>query len=777
MDAATGAAATARGTGRGRGRPGRTGQHGRCRRSPGPPGSSSPGSWPGPGRRAGRGVLRRHRRVRAGRRAWPSSAPRPGWSTGRPGCAPPAAPSCSAPACGPAWSRWPCWRWCWRSPCGWARPAIARLTAGDSGHVVADHTAGLRVLARLPAAGRADRRAADRDPGLPGDAAHRHARQDPALGAAAARCRCAGVVAMWPAHRRRILVGADTARVRAGVGGAVPAGGACSPGTRCAARTWPAGLGAGPVPGARNGPRCGRDFWRFTGPRALASVAQLALQRVDVLLVAALGGLAAAAVYAVAGRFVVLIQFANQGISQSVQPRLAEALATGDTATAEPALPDRDRLAGPRDLADQPARHHVRRRSTWRCSATATAPARPWCVVLAGAMLVATGCGMVDMVLAMAGRTSWNLVNVLIALAVTIGLDVLLIPRYGALGAAVGLACAVVVNNLLPLTADRPRLRVCTRSAAAPWQRGLLALGCFGVLPAVVSLLFGPARSACCWRCSWPHPPIWPGRGCCATGSPSIPSPGSATNPTRGGHMRTEYTEVFQDTEAVEKYENVTYAPDSYASRINDRQRDYLRKLVQQRFPAAQAGAARLRVRHRPGDPDPARAGPRGARVRHVRGDDGEGVRGRLAGPAGTRSPQDGPVPEPGLGGAAGHRDDVPAAAQRRRDRPGPGAGVRREGAAGRRRGPAGDREPRQRVVAAAPAGTPALGAALVRRAVARRRSARCCDAARLRDRGAARLLHAHPGLVRPPRPAPGRPGRRRRRHQGARHATASRST
>ena len=38
-----------------------------------------------------------------------------------------------------------------------------------------------------------------------------------------------------------------------------------------------------------------RDFWRFTGPRALASVAQLALQRVDVLLVAALGGLAPAA--------------------------------------------------------------------------------------------------------------------------------------------------------------------------------------------------------------------------------------------------------------------------------------------------------------------------------------------------------------------------------------------------------------------------------------------------------------------------------------------------
>lgn len=46
----------------------------------------------------------------------------------------------------------------------------------------------------------------------------------------------------------------------------------------------------------------------------------------------------------------------------------------------------------------------------------------------------------------------------------------------------------------------------------------------------------------------------------------------------------TDYTKVFQDTEAVEKYETVTYAPDSYASQINERQRDYLRALVRRQF-------------------------------------------------------------------------------------------------------------------------------------------------------------------------------------------------
>jgi O-antigen/teichoic acid export membrane protein len=111
-------------------------------------------------------------------------------------------------------------------------------------------------------------------------------------------------------------------------------------------------------------------------------------------------------------------------------------------------------------------------------------------VVLACAMLVATGCGMVDMVLAMAGRTSWNLVNVLVALGVTIGLDVLLIPRYGALGAAIGLACAMVANNLLPLiqvgrVARLHPFGAGTRTAA------VLAVGCFGVLPRVVTAMAG----------------------------------------------------------------------------------------------------------------------------------------------------------------------------------------------------------------------------------------------------------------------------------------------
>jgi O-antigen/teichoic acid export membrane protein len=360
-----------------------------------------------------------------------------------------------------------------------AAPAIARLTAAGASHVVGEHTAGLRMLAVfLPLQALTDalltatRGYRAMRPTVFLDRVLRSTLQLLLVGAV-------GVSALWmtaslplfalawatPYLPVTILAGFALRRIyRAGR----PAG---SRSRRVERRTLR------------------RDFWRFTGPRALASVAQLALQRVDVLLVAALGGLAPAAVYAVAGRFVVLIQFANQGISQSVQPRLAEALATGDRATAN----DLYRTAtGWLVLVTWPINLLVMLFAPiylgafgdgYRAGVNVV-------VVLAGAMLVATGCGMVDMVLAMAGRTSWNLINVLIALGVTIGLDVLLIPRYGALGAAIGLACAMVANNLLPL-AQVGRVAGLHPFGPGTCAAAVLSVGCFGVLPWVVTAMAG----------------------------------------------------------------------------------------------------------------------------------------------------------------------------------------------------------------------------------------------------------------------------------------------
>ncbi|MGX6602720.1 lipopolysaccharide biosynthesis protein [Micromonosporaceae bacterium Da 78-11] len=359
-------------------------------------------------------------------------------------------------------------------------PAIARVTAHDAAGVVGTHTTGLRVLAVfLPLQALTDAL-------LTATRGYRAMRPtvlyDRVLrsGLQLALVAAAGATALWTTASLPLLALAWAAPYL--------------PVTVLAAYALRKVYRARKPPGVttrrpeRRGMR--HAFWRFTAPRALASVAQLAVQRVDVLLVAALGGLAPAAVYAVAGRFVVLIQFANQGISQSVQPRLAEALAVGDREQANHLY---QTATGWLVLVTWPINLLVILFAPLYLGlfgAHYAAEGATVVVVLASAMLVATGCGMVDMVLAMAGRTSWNLLNVLVALTVTIGLDVLLIPRFGALGAAVGLACAVVANNLLPLIQVGRSVRL------HPFGRGtraaaLLSVACFGVLPRVVTALAG----------------------------------------------------------------------------------------------------------------------------------------------------------------------------------------------------------------------------------------------------------------------------------------------
>ena len=109
--------------------------------------------------------------------------------------------------------------------------------------------------------------------------------------------------------------------------------------------------------------------------------------------------------------------------------------------------------------------------------------------------------------------------------------------------------------------------------------------------------------------------------------------------------MTTEYSKVFQDADAVDKYEHVTYAPDSYASRINQRQQAYLRKLVAREFstPPVQhdfaCGTGRaIRTLH--------------GLVREAHGYDTSAEMMAKAAEVGSRAqfhqvPMDGPVPEP----------------------------------------------------------------------------------------------------------------------------------
>lgn len=222
-------------------------------------------------------------------------------------------------------------------------------------------------------------------------------------------------------------------------------------------------------------------FWRFTGPRALTSVAQIALQRLDIVLVAAIRGPVDAAVYTAATRFLVVGQLVGQAFTHAVQPMLAAALARRD-------------LVAARRLYQTGTCWLVLIAWPIYCTFALLAPTillmfgpeydrgATVVVILTLVMLVATGCGMVDTVLNMAGRTLWNLANVVLALAVNVTLNLLLIPTLGIEGAAIAWAAAILTNNLVPLAQVGWSLGLHPLGRGTLTAMGLAAV-CFGALP------------------------------------------------------------------------------------------------------------------------------------------------------------------------------------------------------------------------------------------------------------------------------------------------------
>ncbi len=224
------------------------------------------------------------------------------------------------------------------------------------------------------------------------------------------------------------------------------------------------------------------SFWTFSAPRAGTGLLSLALQRLDVIIVAALRGAADAALYTAATRFLVVGQTAANALSMAVQHRFSALLST-------------DRKAEANRLYQMTTTWLVL--VTWPFYLTwavfaprlmavfgkGYASASTVGVVLGLTMLVATACGMVSMVLEMAGNTGVTLLQTGFALALDVGLDLLLVPRYGPLGAAIGWSAAILANNLLPLLTLYRRYRL------FPIGRpGLIAIGVSGVCFAVVPL-------------------------------------------------------------------------------------------------------------------------------------------------------------------------------------------------------------------------------------------------------------------------------------------------
>jgi O-antigen/teichoic acid export membrane protein len=252
-------------------------------------------------------------------------------------------------------------------------------------------------------------------------------------------------------------------------------------------------------------------FWRFTAPRGLAALAQITIQRIDIVLVAIIRGPVEAAIYTAATRFLVVGQFGIQAIGMASQPRFTEMFTQRDFLGANRVYQATTAwlilLTWPAYLLAISFGPQILTLFGHSYLAGATV-----IVVLALAMLLLTGCGLVDMVLVTTGRSTWSLYNGLLAVAINVALDVLLIPRYGITGAAVAWAAAIVVSNLMPLAQLAATVRLHPFGRGSVIAIALCSLS-FGVLPVAARELAGrgvvPSAAAIACGCAVMAAGMW----------------------------------------------------------------------------------------------------------------------------------------------------------------------------------------------------------------------------------------------------------------------------
>jgi O-antigen/teichoic acid export membrane protein len=233
------------------------------------------------------------------------------------------------------------------------------------------------------------------------------------------------------------------------------------------------------TPGADQGmgnPGLVGQYLTYTWPRAVQSALQIALQRMDIIIVAALLSPSQAAIYALATRFIVLGQFAAQALQQVVAPHFSELFA--------------------KDLNDS-AMRVARIVTVWTvllvwpvylfCITNGSALLRllggiPYesgaaaLAILAAGMLFASMTGPVDTILLMAGRSAISLITTAVALAVDLALLFVLVPRMGINGAALAWCVALCVRSGLSLLFAKRTTGSSTFSASLAWAAGVTLL-------------------------------------------------------------------------------------------------------------------------------------------------------------------------------------------------------------------------------------------------------------------------------------------------------------
>lgn len=191
-----------------------------------------------------------------------------------------------------------------------------------------------------------------------------------------------------------------------------------------------------------------RELWGFAGPRAVTASIEIVLVTVNVLVVGILIGPVAAGVFGALSRFVTTGQLVEQTVRILVAPRFSALLGTGDVAGASrlyrTTTPWVVLGSWPVFLVLALGAPAVLRVFGDDFTAGAGALA-----VLAATLAVSQLAGNVQTVLLMSGHSNLQLLNRIVSVVTLLGLDLVLVPRHGVLGAAIAWAASILVDTLL----------------------------------------------------------------------------------------------------------------------------------------------------------------------------------------------------------------------------------------------------------------------------------------------------------------------------------------
>jgi O-antigen/teichoic acid export membrane protein len=200
-----------------------------------------------------------------------------------------------------------------------------------------------------------------------------------------------------------------------------------------------------------------RTFWGFALPRAASVAIDASSMWVGVLLTGALAGQTEAGVFAAVGRYVLAGLLVMQGLRVAIAPQLSRLL--GRDRRAEAAAVYRRTtlwivlLSWPAYLLLATFAPAFLQLFGPEFAAGATPMA-----VLAVAMTVNVGVGLVQTVLLMSGNSRGHLLATVLGLALNVTAGFLLIPRHGALGAAIAWSIGIVAENVVAAVLARRAL-------------------------------------------------------------------------------------------------------------------------------------------------------------------------------------------------------------------------------------------------------------------------------------------------------------------------------